>query len=189
MTPWKVRYSIGWSSVWTARRRLPGASGGPCGTANDARTPRIWSRTSQCSRVAWCRWTTYRGQDGACWTVPFGSGVFRKSRFLWYSVRLTSYALSGEEPMSSFANLTETFLEEEFAESPVQASSLGLTAYDERLDDLSADAFARHEERSSDWLKRFRALPDDTLSPAERIDRDFAISILRGRELSAPQRN
>ncbi|MHB8630571.1 MAG: DUF885 domain-containing protein [Candidatus Limnocylindria bacterium] len=91
--------------------------------------------------------------------------------------------------MSSFADLTETFLEEEFAESPVQASSLGLTAYDERLDDLSADAFARHEERSSDWLKRFRALPDDTLSPAERIDRDFAISILRGRELSAPQRN
>lgn len=91
--------------------------------------------------------------------------------------------------MSSFTDLVETFLKEEFAESPVQASSLGLTDYDERLDDLSADAFRRHEERSAAWLKRFRALPDDTLSPAERIDRDFVASILRGRELNAPQRS
>ena len=91
--------------------------------------------------------------------------------------------------MSSFTDLTETFLKEEFAASPVLASSLGLTEYDEQLDDLSADAFRRHDERSSAWLKRFRALPDDTLSPAERIDRDFAASILRGRELSAPQRS
>src|SRR3979409_1602585 len=91
--------------------------------------------------------------------------------------------------MSTFTDLCETFLQEEFADSPVLASSLGLTAYDEKLDDLSADAFKRHEERSSAWLTRFRALPDETLSPAERIDRDFASSILRGRELTAPQRN
>ena len=91
--------------------------------------------------------------------------------------------------MSSFTDLAETFLKEEFAESPVLASSLGLTAYDEQLDDLSADAFKRHEERSSAWLKRFRAIPDETLSAAERIDRDFAGSILRGREITAPQRN
>jgi len=90
--------------------------------------------------------------------------------------------------MSSFAGLVDTFLKEEFAESPVQASSLGLTAYDEKLDDLSADAFRRHEERSASWLARFRALPDDSLSPAERIDRDFACSILRGREITAPRR-
>ncbi len=90
--------------------------------------------------------------------------------------------------MSSFTDLTETFLKEEFAESPVLASSLGLTEYDEKLDDLSADAFRRHEERSSAWLTRFRALPDDTLSPAERIDRDLAASILRGREITAPLR-
>jgi uncharacterized protein (DUF885 family) len=91
--------------------------------------------------------------------------------------------------MSSFTDLAETFLQEEFAESPVLASSLGLTAYDDRLDDLSADAFRRHEERSSAWLKRFRALPDDALSSDERIDRDLVSSILRGRELTAPQRN
>jgi len=90
--------------------------------------------------------------------------------------------------MSSFTDLVETFLKEEFDESPVLASSLGLTAYDEKLDDLSAEAFKRHEERSAAWLQRFRALPDEGLSPAERIDRDFASSILRGRELTAPRR-
>ena len=90
--------------------------------------------------------------------------------------------------MSSFTDLAETFLKEEFAESPVQASALGLTAYDEKLDDLSADAFRRHDERSAAWLARFRALADEGLSPAERIDRDFAVSILRGRELNAPRR-
>src|SRR2546423_1759537 len=91
--------------------------------------------------------------------------------------------------MSSFTDLVETFLKEEFAESPVQASALGLTAYDEKLDDLSADAFTQHEQRSAAWLTRLRALPDEGLSPAERIDRDFAISILRGRELTAPRRS
>jgi uncharacterized protein (DUF885 family) len=91
--------------------------------------------------------------------------------------------------MSSFTDLAETFLKEEFAESPVLGSSLGLVAYDEKLDDLSADAFKRHEERSRAWLTRFRAIPDETLSGAERIDRDFASSILRGRELTEPRRN
>ena len=90
--------------------------------------------------------------------------------------------------MSSFTDLADTFLKEEFAESPVLASSLGLTEYDERLDDLSADAHRRHEERSAAWAKRFRAIPDDALSENERIDRDFVGSILRGRELNAPQR-
>src|SRR5260221_7316188 len=189
MTPWKVRYSIGWSSVWSASRRFPARSGGPCGTANESSTPSCSSRTSQWSRVAWCRCTTYRGFAGAFRTVPFGSGVLLKSRFRWYSVKLTAYALSGEGPMSSFADLADTFLKEEFAESPVQASSLGLTAYDEKLDDLSADAFRRHEERSASWLARFPHLPDDSLSPPERIHPAFASSILRGRELTAARRN
>ena len=90
--------------------------------------------------------------------------------------------------MPSFAELADTFLKEEYDESPVQASALGLTEYDERLDDLSAEAFERHEARSADWLKRFRALPADGLGAAERIDRDFLVSILRGREITAPLR-
>jgi uncharacterized protein (DUF885 family) len=91
--------------------------------------------------------------------------------------------------MSSFSELAESFLNEEFAESPVLASSLGLTAYDEKLDDLSADAFRRRDLRATEWLKRFRGIADDGLTPAERIDREFGVSILRGRELNAPQRS
>jgi hypothetical protein len=38
--------------------------------------------------------------------------------------------------MPSFAELSAEFLEAEWADSPVRASSLGLTEHDERLDDL-----------------------------------------------------
>ncbi len=91
--------------------------------------------------------------------------------------------------MPSYAELADAFLKEELDDSPVTASALGLTEYDERLDDLSADAFRRRDERAGAWLRRFAALPEDGLSPAERIDREFVVSILRGRELTAPRRN
>jgi len=45
-------------------------------------------------------------------------------------------------------NLASEFLDAEFADSPVRASGLGLTDYDEGLDDLSEAAFVRR--RSSD---------------------------------------
>ncbi len=87
---------------------------------------------------------------------------------------------------SPFASLVETFLHEEYDESPTLASSLGLTAYDERLDDVGADAQRRRIEQDVAWLGRFRAVPDADLTPAERIDRDLLVSVLRGRELTHP---
>ncbi len=45
--------------------------------------------------------------------------------------------------MSSFTDLAGTFLKEEFAESPVLASSLGLTEYDERLRELLLEESVR----------------------------------------------
>ena len=90
--------------------------------------------------------------------------------------------------MPSFSELADTFLKEEYEASPVMASALGLTRYDELLDDLSADSFKRRDERATHWLRVFRAVADDAASPAERIDRDFLISILRGREITAPLR-
>lgn len=90
--------------------------------------------------------------------------------------------------MTTFAALAERFLEDEFDSSPVHASSLGLTEYDERLDDLSSEAILAKEQRDADWLARFRALPDQGLDPQELIDRDFVISILRGREILRPHR-
>jgi len=89
---------------------------------------------------------------------------------------------------SSFAALADRFLKDEFEASPVMASALGLTEYDERLDDLSAAATLRKEASDAEWLTRLRALPDDGLSPAELIDRDFLVSILRGREILRPHR-
>ena len=89
---------------------------------------------------------------------------------------------------SSFTSLADQFLKVEYEASPVLASALGLTEYDERLDDLSADAIARKEQSDAEWLGRLRAVPDDGLPAEDLIDRDFLISILRGREILRPHR-
>ena len=85
--------------------------------------------------------------------------------------------------MPSFATLTNEFLDAEFAESPVRASGLGLTAYDAQLDDLSETAFARRRAADARWLDAFRAMEADDLGFDELIDRDLVVSILRGRQI------
>ncbi|MGH2445921.1 MAG: DUF885 family protein, partial [Candidatus Limnocylindria bacterium] len=85
--------------------------------------------------------------------------------------------------MPSFAELSNEFLDAEFAESPVRASALGLTAYDEQLDDLSEAAFERRREADATWLERFRAVDEGSLDFEEQIDRDLVISTLRGRQI------
>ncbi len=87
---------------------------------------------------------------------------------------------------SSFASLVDTFLKEEYEDSPTQASGLGLTEYDEQLDDLSAAAFRRRIESDDSWLARFRAADEAELGAAERIDRELLLSVLRGRQLVQP---
>src|SRR5712692_11982367 len=64
---------------------------------------------------------------------------------------------------------------------------LGLTAYDERSEDLSAEAFRRREAAVLDWTKRFAAVSGESLTPSERIDRDVILASLRGRELMQPR--
>jgi uncharacterized protein (DUF885 family) len=86
-----------------------------------------------------------------------------------------------------FSALVKEYLEERYEESPSWASTLGLTAYDERSDDLSAQALRRREAAVLDWTRRFKATPDDSLSPDERIDRDVILASLRGRELTQPR--
>jgi uncharacterized protein (DUF885 family) len=87
---------------------------------------------------------------------------------------------------SAFASLVDSFLKEEYEDSPTLASSLGLTEYDERLDDTSAAAYERRRASDLEWLRKFRAATDEGLAPAERIDRDLLVSVLRGRELYQP---
>ena len=88
---------------------------------------------------------------------------------------------------ASFSALVKDYLTEQYDESPSWASMLGLTAYDGRSEDLSAEAFHRREARVLDWTERFRAAPDAELSADERIDRDVVLSSLRGRELTQPR--
>jgi uncharacterized protein (DUF885 family) len=87
--------------------------------------------------------------------------------------------------MAEFDRLVDQFLREEFEESPVQASGLGLTEYDDRLDDLSADAFERRRSRAAGWRERLAALADRDLTPEEQIDRDLAVAMMSGREIMA----
>jgi len=86
-----------------------------------------------------------------------------------------------------FSLLVKQYLEERYDESPAWASMLGLTEYDERSDDLSAEAFRRRDAAVLDWTKRFGAVPDDALDQGERIDRDAVLASLRGRELTQPR--
>ena len=85
--------------------------------------------------------------------------------------------------MPSFADLSNEFLAAEFADAPVRASGLGLTEYDDQLDDLSQAAYERRRLRDALWLDRFRDVDAATLSFDDAIDRDLAISILRGRRI------
>ena len=85
--------------------------------------------------------------------------------------------------MSSFAELSGEFFDAEMADSPVRASQLGLTEYDDRLDDLSEAAFERRRQTDAAWLARFRETDPDALTFDEAIDRDLVVSILDGRRI------
>jgi len=86
-----------------------------------------------------------------------------------------------------FLSLVKEYLDDRYDESPTWASTLGLTAYDERSEDLSAEAFRRREAAVLDWTRRLKAVGDDSLTPDERIDRDVILASLRGRELMQPR--
>jgi uncharacterized protein (DUF885 family) len=87
--------------------------------------------------------------------------------------------------MPELSRLIDDFLTNEFQTSPVSASALGLTEYDELLDDFSADAFAKRDSDAERYLALFEAVPDDDLHRDEVIDRDLAIAMLRGRTIAA----
>ncbi len=82
--------------------------------------------------------------------------------------------------------LLDELLRADFEASPVAASGLGLTEFDERLDDLSADAFRARDEDAGSFLARLDALDRDALTADQEIDRDLARSTLRGRLIMAP---
>ena len=89
-------------------------------------------------------------------------------------------------PSAALAATLGSLLDADFAASPVSGSAVGLTQYDDRLDDLSADAFAARDAYAADLLARLDAIGDGGLTTDEAIDRDLARSVLRGRLILAP---
>jgi uncharacterized protein (DUF885 family) len=82
-----------------------------------------------------------------------------------------------------FAQLARAFLDEEYDQSPTFASSLGLTEFDDRLEDLSEAAFVRRTQRTDHWMEQFGSLDSGDLSFDETIDRDLAIASLHRRAI------
>jgi uncharacterized protein (DUF885 family) len=85
--------------------------------------------------------------------------------------------------MSDLDALVGQYMDWLWENYPVLASGLGVEGHDDRLPDLSAEAYERRAADEDAWLERFRAMPDSALNPDERIDRDLAISTLRGTQL------
>jgi uncharacterized protein (DUF885 family) len=88
--------------------------------------------------------------------------------------------------MTDLAAILDDLLASDFAASPVMASQVGKTEFDDRLDDMSADALEARDAKAAELLARLNAVADDGLSPDEAIDRDLARSVLRGRLILAP---
>jgi uncharacterized protein (DUF885 family) len=87
--------------------------------------------------------------------------------------------------VSEIAGLLAELIESDLRSQPVLASSMGWTAHDSELDDLSAEAFGRRDADASAFLARFEAIETADLTPDERIDRDLVIGMLRGRLIFA----
>ncbi|HVM39417.1 MAG TPA: DUF885 domain-containing protein [Acidimicrobiia bacterium] len=85
--------------------------------------------------------------------------------------------------MSDLHALLDGFVSEHLERHPVSATALGAPGLDDRLGDFSADAFDERRRDDEAWLARFEAVPDDGLPLDDRIDRDLAISVLRGRRV------
>jgi uncharacterized protein (DUF885 family) len=71
----------------------------------------------------------------------------------------------------AYAAIARAYFYDGFREAPSGATSTGFHAYDAKLDDLSASAYARHLARDASVLGRLRALDGATLSTDAALDR------------------
>ena len=82
-----------------------------------------------------------------------------------------------------FDRLVAELVDDQLRANPVLGSALGVTEHDGDLPDLSADGIAARERVEDDWARRLREADESQLSDEQRIDRDLALMVLRGREL------
>lgn len=90
--------------------------------------------------------------------------------------------MTHDEP---FAALLDRYVDEDLAADPVKATALGVTTYDDRLPDLTADGRRARAAATRRWLDAVTAVDPAGLTADERLDRELAISALRGDEIVA----
>jgi uncharacterized protein (DUF885 family) len=69
-----------------------------------------------------------------------------------------------------FDDAVAQFLRQYLEAEPVGASFYGLTEWDGRLPDLTADGFADRESAAAAWLERFSTAPESALTSEQRTD-------------------
>ncbi len=90
-----------------------------------------------------------------------------------------------DDAAATLEGVLRDLLAADFDAAPVAASALGLTDFDERLDDLSADAFRARDADAATFLARLDAIAVASLTAEGAIDRDLARSTLAGRLIMA----
>ena len=74
-------------------------------------------------------------------------------------------------PQEDYDALTERYWQWQLENYPTLASSVGVRDYDDRLTDLSLEAMDRRARETEFFLARLRAIPDDQLAAADRVDK------------------
>jgi uncharacterized protein (DUF885 family) len=86
------------------------------------------------------------------------------------------------EPRTAFDHALHDLLDDLFEAEPTWATSIGFHAFDDRWPDVTEDG----RQARLDVVRRHRdalnALPEDELSPSEKIDRGIALEALDGAE-------
>ena len=72
--------------------------------------------------------------------------------------------------MSAFQQLAEELLEFTWRSSPLSATHAGVHKYDHEMDNVDADFLAGVNQKRKDFLKRFQALDENSLTDKESTD-------------------
>ncbi|MCU0852276.1 MAG: DUF885 domain-containing protein [Thermoplasmata archaeon] len=81
-----------------------------------------------------------------------------------------------------FSDVARSIMDEYLSWSPSHATQVGWHAYDHLLEDVSTGSLARCAKRCSELAAKLGAIPNESLSEDERIDRDLGILLLRLKE-------
>ena len=128
-------------------------------------------------------WSLLRGARDA--SFRFG-GLFEVALSAILAQRhLSSSTLGEASALSRFATLAAPFLQEQYEDSPVHATALGVAGYDSRLDDLRQETFERRRADDARWLAELSSLGPSDVDDSERIDHRYLVSTLRGRTVMA----